>query len=88
MKNLGIILLSALFVIIQTADISCISKKSPGENSKIDSSLETSSTDTIKINTANGVADFVSASKAAMPAIVHIKFTTIHRRLMEDQVQE
>ncbi len=73
MKNVGIIFLSALFVIIQTVGISCISKKSPDGNSKIDSSSETSSNDTIKINTTNGVVDFVSASKAAMPAVVHIK---------------
>ncbi len=73
MKKVDIIFLSALSVLIQTVGISCISKKSPDANSKIDSSSETSPTDPVKINTTNGLVDFVSASKAVTPVVVHIK---------------
>lgn len=73
MKRSHVIVLAVLFFAIQTVGISCISKQSPDENGRRDDSSQTASNNTSTLNTSNGNMNFVAASKAVMPAVVHIK---------------
>ncbi|MDQ6610534.1 MAG: trypsin-like peptidase domain-containing protein [Bacteroidota bacterium] len=65
--------LAILFVVIQTFFVSCKNKNNPDNDNHIKRQAETDSGDTIRINQASGIVNFVAASKVAMPAVVHIK---------------
>lgn len=65
--------LTILFIITQTFFVSCINKKKPGNDTHVKSQKETASEATLHINQADGTVNFISASKIAMPAVVHIK---------------
>jgi len=80
MKQSPQFFLSILFVIIQTFFVSCINKKNPDNDTRIKSQTATVSDDTTYINDdttyinqTSGIANFVAASKVAMPSVVHIK---------------
>ena len=72
MKNTLIIIV--LFSIAQIFSTSCSSKNKSPDLVSIDTSVITPlSGNAERGNTSNGFGDFVSASKAVMPAVVHIK---------------
>jgi serine protease Do len=73
MKKLPQSFLIFLFVMIQTFIFSCTNKKNTDQDTSLKNKTETISDDTIPINQASGIVNFVVASKAAMPAVVHIK---------------
>ncbi|MGK2860564.1 MAG: trypsin-like peptidase domain-containing protein [Chitinophagaceae bacterium] len=73
MKRSPRLFLAILFVITQTFCVRCIDKKNPANDTLVKSQSENATTDTININHANGIGNFVAAAKAAMPAVVHIK---------------
>ncbi|WP_291099609.1 MULTISPECIES: trypsin-like peptidase domain-containing protein [unclassified Flavobacterium] len=72
MKNTLIIIV--LFSILQIFGISCTGRKKLPDVVSIDKSVITPlAVNTEKGNISNGFGDFVIASKAVMPAVVHIK---------------
>jgi hypothetical protein len=71
MKNKLIIIV--LFSIIQIFSTSCSDKKKSNDFVFSDSIATASSANTDMLNKSNGIADFVAASKAVTPAVVHIK---------------
>ncbi|HEV2831181.1 MAG TPA: trypsin-like peptidase domain-containing protein, partial [Hanamia sp.] len=72
MKISSVILLPVLFLTIQITGVSCNGNQSAGldSTSKLSSPILSS-----KNNSSGEIGDFVSASKAAIPAVVHIKTT-------------
>jgi Do/DeqQ family serine protease len=72
MKSSSIILLPVLFLTLQITGVNCSDQPSAG----VDSSSKTPSSILPSKNNSSGeIGDFVSASKAAIPAVVHIKTT-------------
>jgi serine protease Do len=72
MKNKIIIIV--LFSIIQIFSTSCSEKKKSPDFVSSDGIVKANSADNAEMpNKSNGIGDFVAASKAAMPAVVHIK---------------
>jgi Do/DeqQ family serine protease len=61
------------FIVLQTVGISCMNKKNADIHTSDASVSTTSSDDTSKAISPQGAIDFVAASKAVMPAVVHIK---------------
>lgn len=72
MKISSVILLPVLFLTIQITGVSCNDNQNAGldSTSKLSSPILSS-----KNNSSGEIGDFVSASKAAIPAVVHIKTT-------------
>jgi serine protease Do len=72
MKNTVIIIV--LFSIIQIFSTSCSDKKKSTDSVSSDGIVTANSAGNTEMgNKSNGIGDFVAASKAVMPAVVHIK---------------
>lgn len=74
MKKSNKLIVPVLFLFVLVTTISCTGKNGTAtvDNKNDDAKKFSSTNDTISIS-SNGTADFVAASKAVMPAVVHIK---------------
>jgi Do/DeqQ family serine protease len=72
MKQKGLVILAVLFY-MQTISISCNRKENPIDDTSTDTGSTTPTGNTKKPALSNGMVDFVAASKAVTPAVVHIK---------------
>ncbi|QJX48062.1 PDZ domain-containing protein [Hymenobacter taeanensis] len=77
--RISTLLLSGCFCLVQLGSVSCTTKQNPNEENNNKRSTpafladEPSSTETTTNGAAAGIGNFVKASKAATPAVVHIK---------------
>jgi S1-C subfamily serine protease len=72
MKQKGLVILAVL-IYMQTISISCNRKENPIDDTSTDTGSTTPTGNTKKPALSNGMVDFVAASKAVTPAVVHIK---------------
>lgn len=68
------ILLAVFFCTLQMAGLNCVDKQRTSNNADTAQHQQAASAKrTVNRNSSDGVADFVAASNAVMPAVVHIK---------------
>ncbi|NDP22536.1 MAG: hypothetical protein GZ091_15850, partial [Paludibacter sp.] len=67
------ILLTVLFIIMQSLSISCTNKQGANNSGSTEDSLTIPTENAAAINTSNGNVNFVRATKMVMPAVVHVK---------------
>ena len=65
--------LPSLFIMLALGGVSCRGNQNQGKTTATDTDSSTASNKVATQNLQNGVVDFVAASKAVMPAVVHIK---------------
>ncbi|MEO6000228.1 MAG: trypsin-like peptidase domain-containing protein [Chitinophagaceae bacterium] len=65
--------LSALFLMLQSVAINCTNIQGANSGGSAEDTLAPQAEKAAAIKTSNGNADFVTASKMVMPAVVHIK---------------